>query len=184
MSRIGKQPVSVPEGVKVTIQGHDITVVGPKGTLKEKLHPAISIKQADGKLVFSRSGEEKSLKALHGLVRTLVANMVRGVTQGFQKGLLITGIGNRAAKQGGKVVISIGFSHPVTVEPTQGVEIDVEGTNKLVVRGADKQKVGQVAANLRNIRPPDSYKGKGIRYEFEVLKLKPGKASGKGATTK
>lgn len=182
MSRIGKQPVAVPDGVKVTIAGDEITVAGSKVTLKNKIHPSISVKLAEGKLIFSRSGEEKSVKALHGLARTLVANMIHGVTAGFKKELLITGIGNRAAKQGGKVVISIGYSHPVTVLPIPGVEIDVEGTNKLVVKGADKQKVGQAAANLRAIRPPDPYKGKGIRYADEVLKLKPGKAASKGAT--
>ncbi len=181
MSRIGKMPVPIPAGVKVSIEGHTVTVQGPKGTLKETFHPAILIKQVDGKLVVERQSDDKKERALHGLIRTLLANMVHGVSEGYRKGLLIAGMGYRAAKQGANVVINIGYSHPVVVKPVPGIELDVEGTNKIVVKGVDKQKVGQVARNLRMIRPPDSYKGKGILYEGERLKLKVGKA-GKGAT--
>lgn len=180
MSRIGKKPVPIPQGVKVSIEGQTITVTGPKGTLTQKIHPSISVAQTDEKLIFQRKGNAKEEKALHGLNRTLVANMVKGVTQGYQIGLLITGMGYRVSKQKSDVVMSIGFSHPVVIKPVEGIALDIEGTNKIVVKGTDKQLVGQVAAQLRMIRPPDNYKGKGVLYEGERLKLKPGKA-GKGA---
>jgi large subunit ribosomal protein L6 len=183
MSRIGKLPIVIPQGVKVDIQGQTVSVQGPKGKLTLNVNPLLSVKQVDGKVVVERQQDEKKVKALHGLTRTLIANMVKGVSQGYSKALLIVGMGYRAAKQGNNITINIGFSHPVVVKPVPGVELSVEGTNKIVVSGADKQLVGQVAANLRAIRPPDSYKGKGILYDGERPKLKLGKA-GKAAAKK
>lgn len=183
MSRIGKQPVPIPKGVTVEIKGQTVSAKGPKGTLNTPFLPSISVKQSDGHLVVERKDDDKKTRALHGLTRALLANMLHGVSEGYSKALLIVGMGYRAAKQGNNITINIGYSHPVVVKPVPGVEISVEGTNKLVVTGADKQRVGQVAADLRGIRPPDSYKGKGILYDGERLKLKLGKA-GKAAAKK
>lgn len=182
MSRIGKMPIEIPQGIKVSIEGTTITVNGPKGTLTQSFHPLMVVKSADGKIHVERKSDSKEEKALHGLTRTLIANMMKGVTDGYQKGLLITGMGYRVSKQKNDLVINIGFSHPVTVKPKAGITLDLEGTNKIVVKGADKQLVGQMAANLRMIRRPDPYKGKGVQFEGERLKFKPGKAgTGKGA---
>lgn len=181
MSRVGKHPIEVPKDVKVNIQPDAITITGPKGSLTERIPPSMEVAQKDGHLLVSCRSAVKSDGAIHGLIRTLIANMVHGVIHGFQKDLLISGMGYRAAKQGNKVTINLGFSHPVTIDPPPGIELSVEG-NKIVVRGIYKQLVGQIAANIRGMRPPDPYKGKGISYAGEYLKLKPGKSGGKGAT--
>jgi large subunit ribosomal protein L6 len=183
MSRIGKLPILIPKGVKVEVTDKEVKVQGVKGSLSCELHSSLKVVQKDGNLTVNRQGDEKQLRALHGLTRSLLANMLHGVSEGYSKSLLVTGMGYRAAKQGGQISLNIGFSHPVVIKPVPGIEIDVEGTNKIVVKGADKQKVGQTAADIRGIRPPDSYKGKGILYEGERLKLKLGKA-GKVAAKK
>lgn len=180
MSRVGKRPIPVPGGVKVAVSDQEITVTGPKGTLKEKIHPAVSLEQKEGVIQVNRKSDSKSEKALHGLTRSLIANMVTGVTQGYRKALLITGMGYRGSKQGSNLALSMGYSHPVIVKPASGIEFKIEG-NRIIVEGISKQQVGQTAAGIRNVRIPDTYKGKGILYEGERLTLKPGKA-GKGAT--
>lgn len=180
MSRIGKMPIPIPEGVEISVEGHVLKAKGQKGTLTLTIHPSMNVNQTKGQLSVERQNDSKEQKALHGLTRTLIANTVKGVTQEFERGLLITGMGYRASKQKSDVVINIGFSHPVVIKPIPGIALNVEGANKIVVRGMDKQLVGQVASKLRSIRPPDPYKGKGILYDGERLKLKPGKA-GKGA---
>lgn len=176
MSRIGRMPVPLPKGVTVQVKDGAVTVAGPKGTLTTKVHQSMVVTLEDGQVLVARNGESGPDKALHGLTRTIIANMVEGVTKGFHKTLTILGMGYRVAKQGNALQIQIGFSHPVVVNPVPGIEFDVEGNNKIHVRGIDKQLVGQVAANIREIRPPEVYKGKGIRYEGEVVKLKLGKA--------
>jgi large subunit ribosomal protein L6 len=183
MSRIGKLPVIIPKGVKIEVTGTSVKVQGAKGSLTCPLHPSLQVTEKDGHLIVNRQGDEKQVRALHGLTRSLLSNMIHGVSEGYSRSLMITGMGYRAAKQGGQISLNIGFSHPVVIKAVPGIEIDVEGTNKIVIRGSDKQKVGQVAADIRAIRPPDSYKGKGILYEGERLKLKLGKA-GKVATKK
>ncbi|MFN2615464.1 MAG: 50S ribosomal protein L6 [Actinomycetota bacterium] len=177
MSRIGRKPIQIPPGVDVAVAGSNVTVKGPKGTLQQQLHPEMTVRVEDGTVVVARPSEERRHRALHGLTRTLVANMVDGVTQGFAKTLEIQGVGYRAAAKGKDVEFSIGFSHPVLVTPPEGITLTVESPTKIVVAGADKQSVGQVAANIRAIRPPDPYKGKGIRYEGEYVRRKAGKAA-------
>lgn len=179
MSRVGKQPVPVATGVSVQIDGPKVTVKGPKGQLTREFHPEIRIVQDDGRLVVTRPSDEKLHKSLHGLTRTLLANMVTGVSAGFTKTLEVQGVGYRAQKQGANLLLNVGFSHPVEVSPPPGIEFAVEGTNRILVQGIDKELVGQVAANVRRIRPPEPYKGKGIRYVDEVVRRKAGKA-GKG----
>lgn len=180
MSRIGKRPVEVPKGVEVTLSGNLITVKGPKGTLTRELHPDMKVEIADGKIVVSRPSDERKHRSLHGLTRTLIANMVKGVTEGYEKSLDIVGTGYRAALQGKKLVLSVGYSHPVEVDPGEGITIELPAPTRIVVKGSDKEKVGQLAANIRAIREPDPYKGKGIRYVGEVIKLKAGKAGKAG----
>lgn len=182
MSRIGRQPVAVPSGVDVTISGSKVTVKGPKGQLEQEFHPDIRVELRDGYIQVSRASDDKRHRALHGLTRALVANMVEGVTKGYEKSLELRGVGYRAQKQGNKVVLSIGYSHPVEIVPPAGVEIDVPQPTKIIVRGIDKQMVGQVAANIRAVRPAEPYLGKGILYEGERIRLKAGKAgrAGKG----
>jgi large subunit ribosomal protein L6 len=180
MSRIGKQPVALAQGVKVQIENNVVTVTGPKGTLsREVVNPNIRITQDDGSLVITRTDDEKEQRSMHGLYRTLIANMVTGVSNGFTKTLEIQGVGYRVQKQGGNLQLNVGFSHPVEVSPPAGITLDVEGNNRILVSGIDKEQVGQVAANIRKIRPPEPYKGKGIRYQGEVVRRKAGKA-GKG----
>jgi large subunit ribosomal protein L6 len=180
MSRIGKQPIPVAQGVTVQVQDGTITVKGPKGTLtREIVNPNIIIEQQDGVLVVTRTDDQKEQRSMHGLYRTLIANMVQGVSAGFTKTLEIQGVGYRAQKQGNNLMLSVGFSHPVEVTPPAGVTFDVEGNNRVLVSGIDKEQVGQVAANIRKIRPPEPYKGKGIRYQGEYVRRKAGKA-GKG----
>ena len=180
MSRVGRQPIPIADGVRIEINGRQVTVTGPKGTLsREVAHPGITVAQEDGRLVVTRSSEEKEQRAMHGLTRTLIANMVTGVTTGFTKTLEIQGVGYRVQKQGNNLMLSVGFSHPVEFAPPPGIEFGVEGANRVLVTGIDKERVGQVAANIRKIRPPEPYKGKGIRYQGEVVRRKAGKA-GKG----
>ena len=175
MSRIGKQPIPLPEKVDVAIEGRRITVRGPKGEIVTMLPETISIAVTDGQILVTRAGDEGRHKALHGLARTLVANMVEGVTKGFSRRLEIIGVGYRAEASGGKVRMSMGYSHPIEYVAPAGIEIVTPAPTVIEVRGADKQVVGQVAADLRGFRPAEPYKGKGIRYEGEVVRRKAGK---------
>ena len=176
MSRIGKMPIPVPKGVKVDIKEGGVTITGPKGQLSRRFSPDISITLDDSTLTVSRPSDSKEHRSLHGLTRTLLANMVEGVTKGFAKELEIVGVGYRAEKTGANLVIRVGYTHPVTVTPLPGLTLSVEGANRIKVSGIDKEVVGEMAAEIRAIRPPDAYKGKGIRYAGEVVRLKPGKA--------
>ena len=176
MSRIGRQPIPVPAGVTAKVEGNDITVSGPKGTLSLTVADPIVISEEDGSLVVTRPDDERSSRALHGLTRTLVANMVTGVTDGYEKGLEIVGTGYRVAAKGTDLEFQLGFSHPVLVKAPEGITFQVESPVKFKVQGIDKQKVGEVAANIRKIRKPEPYKGKGVRYEGEVVRRKAGKA--------
>mgnify|MGYP000718292571 FL=1 len=180
MSRIGKMPITVPAGVEVTVQDVNVvTVKGPKGTLSRKLHRDMIIEKNADTLLVKRPSEDKEHKSLHGLTRTLINNMVVGVTEGFTKTLEINGVGYRAAKQGNKLALTLGFSHPVEMDPPAGITIDVPQPNQIVISGADKQNVGQFAAQVREKRPPEPYKGKGIKYADETIRRKEGKAGGK-----
>lgn len=179
MSRIGKKPITVPAGVDVKIDGSTVTVKGPKGTLTNTFNSEIMIKQEGAEIIVERPSEDKMHKSLHGLTRTLIGNMVEGVTNGYSKSLDIEGVGYRAAKQGKNLVMNLGYSHQVIVPEIEGITIDVPAPNKIVINGIDKQKVGQFAAEVREKRPPEPYKGKGIRYTGERIIRKEGKA-GKG----
>jgi large subunit ribosomal protein L6 len=174
-------PVAVPAGVKVKIKGSEVTVEGSKGTLTREFHPDISIKEESGQLIVSRPSDNRQHRALHGLSRSLLANMVDGVTRGFEKNLELSGVGYRAQKTGNKLTLQIGYSHPVEFDPPQGIDIVVDGNTKIRIAGIDKELVGETAAEIRRIRIPDAYKGKGVKYAGEKLRLKPGKA-GKTAT--
>ena len=176
MSRIGKLPVEIPAGVEVKIDENNlVTVKGPKGTLEKQISPRMKISQKDGHVVVERSSDLKQEKSLHGLTRALLHNMVVGVTQGFEKKLEINGVGYRAAKQGNKLILSLGYSHPVEMEDPEGVEAVVEDPTKITIKGIDREKVGQYAANIRFKRPPEPYKGKGIKYADEHILRKVGK---------
>lgn len=179
MSRIGKVPVKIPAGVDVKVEGNVVTVKGPKGTLVKEFHKDMTIKAEDGQIVVTRPSDEKLHKSLHGLTRSLISNMVDGVTNGYSKDLEINGVGYRAMKQGTKIVMNLGYSHQVEVSEVPGIKIDVPAPNKIIISGPDKQQVGQFAAELREKRPPEPYKGKGIKYADEVIHRKEGKA-GKG----
>ena len=176
MSRIGRQPIPVPAGVTASIDGSVITVKGPKGTLNLTVADPIVVAQEDGNLVVTRPNDERASRALHGLTRTLVSNMVTGVTQGYEKGLEIVGTGYRVAAKGTDLEFQLGFSHPVVVKAPQGISFQVDSPIKFKVQGIDKQQVGEVAANIRKLRKPEPYKGKGVRYEGEVVRRKAGKA--------
>ena len=180
MSRIGKMPIPLPKGVEVRIDGNTVTVKGPKGELARDILPEITIQQEDGQLLVGRPSDQQRHRAMHGLTRTLVDNMVHGVSEGFSKTLEMQGVGYRAQMQGNDLQLAIGFSHPVNVPPPPGIEFEVEGTTRIVVKGINKEQVGQVAADVRKIRPPEPYKGKGIRYLGEYVRRKAGKA-GKAA---
>lgn len=180
MSRIGKQPIPVPPGVEVQIDGNTVKVKGPKGQLEKEMHRDMIIKYEDGKLLVERPSDNKLHRSLHGLTRTLLNNMVLGVTNGFQKNLELVGVGYRASKQGNKLVLAVGYSHPVEIEPEPGLEIEVPAPTKISVKGIDKEKVGALAAVIRAVREPEPYKGKGIKYEGEIIRRKVGKAGGKG----
>lgn len=175
MSRVGKKPIEIPSGVTVTVNGNTVTVKGPKGELTRTFHPDMTITLEDNMIKVARPSDEKHHRALHGTTRSLIANMVEGVSKGYEKALELVGVGYRAAKQGKKLVLNVGFSHPVEIEPEEGLEIEVPSQTKIVVKGADKQRVGELAAKIRAVRPPEPYKGKGIRYEGEVVRLKEGK---------
>ena len=179
MSRIGKKPVAIPAGVEVNIDGSVVTVKGPKGTLTQAFHPEMIIKQDGNVLTVARPNDERAFRSMHGLVRTLLHNMVVGVDQGFAKNLEVKGVGYRAQKDGKKLVMNLGYSHQVIVEEIDGIEIEVPAPDKITIKGIDKQVVGQFAANVRAKRPPEPYKGKGIRYANEVVRLKEGKTGGK-----
>ena len=180
MSRIGKKPVAVPKGADVSVSGNTVRVKGPKGDLTLDVHPELSVKLEDGRVVVERPSDSAHHKALHGLTRTLVSNMMAGVTTGFSKTLEIQGVGYRAEKKGGgdQLTLSLGYSHPVLYKPPAGITIEVPNPTTVTVRGADKQTVGQVAADIRSFRPPEPYKGKGIRYQGEQVRRKAGKTAG------
>ena len=176
MSRIGKLPIAVPQGVTVDIKNSEVTVKGPKGELHRSFNPAISIVLTDGNIIVTRPSDQKVYRALHGLTRSLVANMVEGVDKGFEKVLDIVGVGYRVQMSGNNIVLQVGYTNTIEISPPPGITLAAEGANRIKVSGIDKQLVGEVAARIRAVRPPDSYKGKGIRYSGEKVRLKPGKA--------
>lgn len=179
MSRIGRKPIPIPAGVTVKLDGNTVVVKGPKGELSRNIHPEMNVAIEDNQILVTRPSDEKKHKSLHGLSRTLVANMVTGVTTGFSKTLEIAGVGYRANKAGSKLNLTLGFSHPVEVEPPKGITIDVPAPNKIIISGIDKEQVGELAAKIRSYREPEPYKGKGIKYEGEHIRRKVGKAGGK-----
>ena len=180
MSRIGRMPVAIPAGVTVTIaENNVVTVKGPKGTLVRELAPEMEIKEEDGHIIVSRPNDLKRMKSLHGLTRTLINNMIHGVTEGYEKKLEVNGVGYRAQKQGKKLTLSLGYSHPVEMEDPEGIETVLDGQNIIIVKGIIKEKVGQYAAEIRDKRRPESYKGKGIKYADEVIRRKVGKTGKK-----
>ena len=176
MSRVGRMPIPVPDGVVVKIDQNEVTVTGPRGELSRRFHPDMSITLDNSVLTVSRPSDDRVHRSLHGLTRKLLANMVEGVATGFEKGLEIVGVGYRAEKADDKLIMRIGFSHQVEVSPLPGVSLNVEGGNRIKVTGINKEVVGEMAARIRAVRPPDAYKGKGIRYTGEKVRLKPGKA--------
>jgi len=176
MSRIGRLPITVAKGVDVQVQGQDVRVKGPKGELARTFPTGVMVQQDDGRLIVTRADDSKPTRALHGLARSLLNNMVIGVSEGFTKTLELQGVGYRATQAGQKITLAVGYSHPVEVAPPDGIALEVEGNTKVHVRGIDKELVGQVAANIRKIRPPEPYKGKGIRYLDERVRRKAGKA--------
>ncbi|HEX8857037.1 MAG TPA: 50S ribosomal protein L6 [Thermoleophilaceae bacterium] len=175
MSRIGKQPIPVPDGVSVSIEPEVVRVNGPKGNLEQRVPREIAVEQQDGEIVVTRPTDRGEHRSLHGLTRSLIANMVQGVTEGFQKNLQIQGVGYRAQLQGNKIVLAVGYSHPVEINAPAGIEFEVPQPTQIIVRGIDKQAVGEVAARIRKVRPPEPYKGKGIRYQDEYVARKVGK---------
>ena len=180
MSRIGRMPVAIPAGVTVTIAENNlVTVKGPKGTLERELPVEMNIKEEDGHIVVTRPNDLKKMKSLHGLTRTLINNMIHGVTEGYEKVLEVNGVGYRAAKQGKKLVLSLGYSHPVEMEDPEGIETVLDGQNIIIVKGISKEKVGQYAAEIREKRRPEPYKGKGIKYADEIIRRKVGKTGKK-----
>lgn len=179
MSRIGRKPIIIPAGVEVKNDSNLVTVKGPKGNLSRQIHGDMEIKIEGSELTVIRPSDNKIHRSLHGLSRTLINNMVVGVTTGFTKGLELVGVGYRAAKQGDKLVLTVGYSHPVEMDPGTDLSIDVPAPNKIIVNGIDKEKVGAFAANIRAVRKPEPYKGKGIKYEGEIVRRKVGKAGGK-----
>jgi len=179
MSRIGNKPITVPEGVEVTLAGQKITVKGPKGTLEKEIHNNMSVKLENGIITVTRPNDEKENRSLHGLTRTLINNMIEGVSKEFTKTLEINGVGYRAAKQGKTLVLTLGYSHPVNMEEPEGITFEVPNPNTVIVRGIDKQLVGQMAAEVRTKRPPEVYRGKGIKYAEEHIRRKVGKTGKK-----
>ena len=175
MSRVGKKPIVIPEGVEVTIDGNTVTVKGPKGTLTRRIHPDMTVKKEGNELRVERPSDDRHHRALHGTTRSIIANMVEGVTNGFSKTLELVGVGYRAQKRGNTVVLNVGYSHPVEVREPEGIQLEVPSANQIVVKGIDKEKVGAVAANIRAIREPEPYKGKGIKYIDERIRRKEGK---------
>ncbi|MEK5440257.1 MULTISPECIES: 50S ribosomal protein L6 [unclassified Fredinandcohnia] len=177
MSRIGKKPIEIPSGVTVTFNGNTATVKGPKGELTRAFHPDMQINVEENVINVTRPTDNKEHRALHGTTRSLLGNMVEGVSKGYERGLELIGVGYRAQKSGNKLVLNVGYSHPVEIVPEAGVEIDVPSNTKIVVKGIDKERVGALAANIRGVRPPEPYKGKGIRYEGEFVRRKEGKTA-------
>ncbi len=176
MSRIGKLPIPIPSGVEIDVSGQDVSVKGPKGTLSRTFNERVSVAVEDGNCVVSRQDDQRESKAMHGLTRALMNNMITGVSDGYAKTLTIVGVGYRAAAQGKGIELQVGFSHPVNIEAPEGIEFEVPDQTTIVVKGIDKELVGQVAANIRKVRPPEPYKGKGIRYQNEYVRRKAGKA--------
>lgn len=177
MSRIGLKPIELPAGVEVKFDGNTVTVKGPKGELTRTFHSDMKLNIEDNVITVERPSEDRKHRSLHGTTRSLLANMIQGVHQGFEKKLEIQGVGYRAAKQGNKLVVNAGYSHPVEIEPESGIEIEVPKNTEIVVKGIDKERVGAIAANIRAIRPPEPYKGKGIRYAGEYVRRKEGKTA-------
>ena len=179
MSRIGNKPITVPNGVEVKLDGHNITVKGPKGTLERELHKNINVTIDNNIITVTRPNDNKENRSLHGLTRTLISNMIHGVTEEFARKLEVNGVGYRAQKQGKKLVLTLGYSHPVEMEEPEGITFEVPNPNEIIVKGIDKEKVGQTAAVIRSKRPPEVYRGKGIKYAEEVIRRKEGKAGKK-----
>jgi large subunit ribosomal protein L6 len=179
MSRIGRKPIEIPNGVTVTVDQQQVTVKGPKGALTRNLHKDMIVTIEGNVLTVSRPSDNKLHRSLHGTTRSVINNMIIGVTQGYEKSLELVGVGYRANKQGNKLVLNVGYSHPVEFEPEQGIEFDVPTQTKIVVKGIDKERVGEIASNIRSVRPPEPYKGKGIKYEGERILRKEGKAGKK-----
>lgn len=175
MSRVGKKPIVIPAGVTVTLNNNTVTVKGPKGELTRTFHSDITITVEENLVTITRPSDVKEHRALHGTTRAVLANMVEGVSTGFTRGLELIGVGYRAQKQGNKLVLNVGYSHPVEIEAEEGLEIEVPANTKIVIKGTDKERVGALAANIRGVRPPEPYKGKGIRYEGEFVRRKEGK---------
>ena len=176
-SRVGRRPIPVPQGVEVQLKRGQLLIKGPEGSLTQPVHPDIRVKVGDGTIVVSTGGDDHRHRALHGLTRSLIANAVAGVSQGYRKTLELRGVGYRVQQAGKGIVLNVGYSHPVEVQPLEGVTLVVEGNNRVHVQGADKQLVGEMAARIRRVRPPNPYKDKGIRYSDETLRFKPGKAA-------
>ena len=175
MSRIGRMPIQVPSGVDVKIDGHEVSVKGPKGSIEKSFHPDMKLVAEGDTIVVQRPSDAKEHRSLHGLTRSLLANMIKGVTEGFQRELEIQGTGYRAVKQGNDLVLTVGYSHPVEIKAEPGIEFEVPTPTRMIVKGIDKEQVGQEAADIRRVRPPDPYKGKGIRYAGEHVRMKAGK---------
>jgi large subunit ribosomal protein L6 len=181
LSRIGRKPIPIPTGVEIQHQYGEVIVMGPLGTLTQKYHPELTVKVEDGSVIVERLSERKFHHSLHGLTRSLIANAVTGVTEGYTKTLELMGVGYRVQQAGDGIILNVGYSHQVEVHPDEGVTMEVEGNNRVHIRGVDKQRVGALAAKVRKVRPPNAYKEKGIRYQGEVLHLKPGKAAARKA---
>ncbi len=181
MSRVGKQPISIPAGVEVKIHGGEVTVKGPKGILSCSVHPDMSVEINQGVLTVSRPTDNKVHRSFHGLTRTLIANMVQGTSEGFRKNLEIVGVGYRAQAAEDKLILNLGYSHPIEFRAPEGISFSVEGTNKIAISGIDRELVGKTSAEIRSLRPPDHYKGKGVRYAGEYVRLKAGKSGKVGA---
>jgi large subunit ribosomal protein L6 len=177
MSRVGKKPIELPAGVTVTMNGNTVTVKGQKGELTRSFHPDITINVEENIVNVVRPTDNKEHRALHGTTRSILGNMVEGVSKGYERGLELVGVGYRATKSGNKLVLNVGYSHPVEIVPEEGIEVDVPSNTKVIVKGIDKERVGALAANIRDVRPPEPYKGKGIRYEGEAVRRKEGKTA-------
>jgi large subunit ribosomal protein L6 len=181
LSRIGRKPIPIPGGVEVEVNYGGVTVTGPRGTLTQNYHPEVTVRVEAGEVLVERLSERKFHHSLHGLTRSLIANAIVGVTDGYTKTLELMGVGYRVQQSGEGIVLNVGYSHPVEIQPREGVTLEVEGNNRVHVRGIDKQKVGELAAQVRKVRPPNAYKEKGIRYQGEILHFKPGKAAARKA---
>lgn len=181
LSRVGRKPIPIPPGVEVQVNYGEVTVKGPRGTLTQRYHPEVQVKVQDGTVVVERFSERKFHHALHGLTRSLIANAITGVSEGYGKTLELMGVGYRVQQAGDGIILSVGFSHPVEMHPPEDVSMTVEGNNRIHIQGIDRQKVGELAAQVRKVRPPNPYKEKGIRYQGEVLRFKPGKAAARKA---